>query len=388
MAEAIQNRCKNMILGALVADAAAMGLHWIYDQSHIRKIAPDVPEFSAPDPKNYEGVMGFFAHPNRTAGAQSQYGEQAVVMLRTLAASGGHFEEAAFADAFQAHFGYGGGYVGYIDHATRATLDNMRHFEDAAMACIETDPSDAPARIGKSVLGKALPLLMRHSGTALNQEFEEQIRATYDDDAIVTYAMLLLDKLKKVPLPTGAHDLQLPAIAKLPPLVALLVSRNQNAAFDGIVASAVKTTNDHPTAAHYGLISAHMIRGALTYGTSADAVRAARSIAQGEAVTLLDKAIAMRDESCENVTQQFGMACDLPFGVPSAAHNIATAPSFSDAIRRNIYAGGDTCGRAILVGAVMGAIYGCGGAQGIPAEWVAHLEKRTEVSNLLKVLFE
>jgi len=40
MSKNTQTRAKNMIWGALVADAAAMGLHWIYDQPHIRKIEP------------------------------------------------------------------------------------------------------------------------------------------------------------------------------------------------------------------------------------------------------------------------------------------------------------------------------------------------------------
>lgn len=54
-------------------------------------------------------------------------------------------------------------------------------------------------------------------------------------------------------------------------------------------------------------------------------------------------------------------------------HNILTAPSFTEAVRRNTYAGGDTCGRAILVGAVMGALHGVGGENGIPKAWAGHL---------------
>lgn len=73
-----------MILGALVADAASMGLHWVYDQAHIRKLAPEAPEFRTPQAADYEGVKGYFAHPTRTAGDLSQYGEQAVVMHRAL----------------------------------------------------------------------------------------------------------------------------------------------------------------------------------------------------------------------------------------------------------------------------------------------------------------
>jgi hypothetical protein len=78
-------RARNMVLGALVADAAAMGTHWIYDRDHIRKIASETPEFVTPDAAHYDGVPAFFAHSNRQTGDQSQYGEQLIVMLKALA---------------------------------------------------------------------------------------------------------------------------------------------------------------------------------------------------------------------------------------------------------------------------------------------------------------
>ena len=387
MSDILRDRCRNMVLGAFVADAAAMGLHWIYDQLHIRKIAPDSPEFREPNARDYKSVMAFFAHPNRATGAQSQYGEQMIVMLQALTASSGQYEKAIFAEAFRAHFGYGGSYVGYIDHATRDTLDNTRRYEDAAVTCMTALPFAGPNRTAKGILAKALPLLARHSGAKLDQVFEAQIRSEHSNETTVAYAMKFLEALKSLPLPTGADDIQLPAIAKLPPLVAMLALQHRDMDFDEIIASAVQVTNHNPIADHYGKISAYMMKGAITEGTISGAVSAGRATAEGEAADLLDHAITLANESNESVTQRFGMACDLPFGVPSATHNIATATSYRDAIRRNIYAGGDTCGRAILVGAVLGAVYGIGGVQGIPPEWIDRLEKTYEIDLLAHSLF-
>ena len=58
---------KNTLLGAYVADAAALGLHWIYDTDRIAALAVDGRplEFRDPDPKAYEGVKSYFAHTNR-----------------------------------------------------------------------------------------------------------------------------------------------------------------------------------------------------------------------------------------------------------------------------------------------------------------------------------
>ncbi|KIN71222.1 ADP-ribosylglycohydrolase family protein [Sulfitobacter guttiformis] len=377
-----------MILGALVADAAAMGLHWIYDQQRIQDVAPEAPEFFTPDKQNYDGVPAYFAHPTRTAGDLSQYGEQAMVMLRTLVAGGGHYDRAAFADRFRAHFGYGGAYVGYIDHATRDSLDNMRRFEDAAHACAKNLDFDGDPQIPKALVERALPMLQRYSGNMLLQMFEAEISTNDSDSNVVAFGLTLINSLRALPAMTGANDLQLPAIAKLPALVAMHAARGSKGenAFDQDVASAVRVTNDNPVAAHYSHIAAHMMLTAVTSGDAAASVNAGRSVAGAQAADLFQTAAEMAGQSNPTVTKHFGMSCDLPFGLPAAAHNIATATSFCDAVRSNIYSGGDTCGRAILVGAVMGAVHGMGGTKGIPDAWIDRLGVKDEAKQLSSML--
>lgn len=296
-----------MILGALVADAAAMGLHWVYDQDRIAAIAPQTPEFRTPSAADYEGVQGYFAHPTRRAGDPSQYGEQTLVMMRALAASDGTYDAGRYAAEFRAHFGYGGAYVGYIDRATRESLNNAAGVEDP----------------------------------------EAEL---------------------------GSGDVQLPAVAKLPALVVALEGAD-DAAFDAAVRSAIAVTNKNETSLAWGGVAAHMMRAALASRSSGPeaVLAAARSVASPETLAVLDEASRMTDTDTNTVTQHFGLACYLRSGVPNALHNILTAPSYTDAVRRNIYAGGDSCGRAILVGAVMGAVHGVGGETGIPEAWMARL---------------
>ena len=140
-----QERARAMVWGALVADAASMGLHWLYDQARIAQVAGDRPEFHGPDAADYDGVPGYFAHGGRVRGMPSQYGEQMLVMLRALADGGGQYDKSGYEAAFRAHFGYGGAYVGYIDRATRDTLDNLAVAERAASAL-----PDSVIRIGES----------------------------------------------------------------------------------------------------------------------------------------------------------------------------------------------------------------------------------------------
>lgn len=364
-----RERSRNMILGALVADAATMGLHWVYDQPHIVKIAPEAPEFITPTASNYEGVLGYFAHATRSTGMQSQYGEQAMVMLRTLAEGGNGSTD--FADQFRAYFGYGGGYVGYIDHATRDTMDNLRRYEDAAHHAAEQLEPPLERRLRKQLVAAALPLLARYEGEELSQRYEAAV-----DGDLLPAAKTLLPALLRIPRPTGSYDLQLPAIAKLPPLVATMAVQEDDI-FDAEIDAAVRTTSDHPTARHYGAISGRMMRAALNEGTIEAVIRAAEQTAQGDAATLVAQALAMRDKGNAEVTRHFGMACDLPYGLPSALHNIATAADYTTAVRRNIYAGGDNCGRAILVGAIMGALHG------VPEGWQMQMTHKQEADALI-----
>ena len=47
------------VLGALVADSAALGLHWLYDPARIAEIeASQRPGFLQPEANNYAGVKG------------------------------------------------------------------------------------------------------------------------------------------------------------------------------------------------------------------------------------------------------------------------------------------------------------------------------------------
>ena len=142
MDEALRRRIRNSILGAFVADAASLGMHWVYSQRRINELAPAYPEFRAPDEADYEGGVGYFAHAGKRAGDLSQYGEQMLVMLRSLAATDGRYNRAHYTETFRRHFGYGGEFVGYIDRPTRQTLDRIYRDENDAIEMVNAVPYD------------------------------------------------------------------------------------------------------------------------------------------------------------------------------------------------------------------------------------------------------
>ena len=388
MTQSPNSRFANLILGALVADAASMGLHWIYDQNHIRKIAPTNPEFREPSAKDYAGVPAYFAHAGRMKGAQSQYGEQTLVMLRSLVETGGRFNLNHYAAAFQSHFGYGGTFVGYIDHATRDTLDNLRRAEERAHETAKTIPFDGDPAVCNAMVIKALSILKQNDPATQDARFEEAVRVTHDNDVIVAYGLKILRSIQLSEMPSGSQDVQLPAIAKLPALIAALV--HQGIA-DGdcaqIIETAIRATNNNETAVNYGTTGAHMMRAAAVGGDVDAILQAAHDGATPDIRADLGTAVQMSDRSLNDVTTHFGLACNLSYAIPSISHNFKTASSYSEAVTRNIYAGGDTCGRAILLGAVMGAVHGVGGDTGIPQNWIDQLGCAAELRDLTDRLF-
>lgn len=115
------------LLGMLVADAASLGLHWLYDRRRIAQVIQRQGRcvFLTPDPADYQGADGCFAYPDKRAGDLSGYGETALLAAEVLAAEGG-WSSHAYRLAFVRHFGAGGRYRGYIDRPTRVLLATLQ----------------------------------------------------------------------------------------------------------------------------------------------------------------------------------------------------------------------------------------------------------------------
>ncbi|MGG7054600.1 ADP-ribosylglycohydrolase family protein [Nitrosomonas sp. ANs5] len=110
------------VMGALVADAASLGLHWLYDPERIAQIEKTAGlVFLQPEANHYAGAKGYFAHGNKQAGDSSGYGETCLLALKHFAQYR-EFDRRAYQQQFSLYFGPGGQYVGYVDTPTRQTL--------------------------------------------------------------------------------------------------------------------------------------------------------------------------------------------------------------------------------------------------------------------------
>lgn len=110
--------------GALVADAAGMGLHWLYDQGQIRLLETTGSLlFRQPEGAVYEGKRGAFVHRVRRAGQLSHYGESA--RIAGLVALDEGYSIAAHQKAFMETFGPCGSFHGYPDKPTKYLIARM-----------------------------------------------------------------------------------------------------------------------------------------------------------------------------------------------------------------------------------------------------------------------
>ena len=109
----MENAAKAMVLATFVADSLALGAHWIYDTTLLQKEFGRVDALLAPRPDSY--------HPSKKKGEFTHYGDQAFVLLESVA-SRGSFRLGDFSTRWKALFQ---DYQGYYDQATKATLKNL-----------------------------------------------------------------------------------------------------------------------------------------------------------------------------------------------------------------------------------------------------------------------
>jgi hypothetical protein len=297
----------SVVLGALVADAAAMGLHWLYDPERLADIAEQrTPLFLPAEQQHFDGAKGYFAHDGKEAGEPSQYGAVLTLAMASLIATRGELDIADYQRRYLAFFGPGGAWTGYVDRPTRGTLG--------------------------------------HLGAGVTDETPEV---------------------------TGIDDDQMPAFSALPALIAAGPSAP---GLETDLGRIVRVTNDNPLATEAALIVANVVRATLNGEDLAATLARQAESAGDELQPLLRQALASGDRSSVDIAGDFGRACHVQQGLPVVFHIANTAESFENAIRANVLAGGDSCGRAMALGAILGAAYGFGGERGIPIPWLTRLK--------------
>ena len=311
-----EDRLRGAIWAQFVGDAASLGTHWIYDLAEQKALYPEgVHGFEAPGKDHY--------HFGKNPGDQTHYGDGALVFLESLAGEG-RFDRRAFGRKFIEFF-RPGVYPGYIDKATKGTLDNFEQFA-------RTNPVD---------------------------KFDFQQGA--DDDQLATASRL-----------------------------AALVVRYKND--PNLLALVEQTTrvcqNNDATVAYMkfnALLLSQLLGGVDVQPALAHAEDAIERIEPkfGQEIRMqVEKARELTTKEVTDATLEFGQACPLPQSFPSSVHALLKHPdNFEAAILAVLRAGGDSAGRAAMVGAWLGAHLGL---NAIPKSWRLRLTHANRISTAVE----
>jgi len=363
------------VQGSLIGDAAAMGLHWIYDTKRIKEVAGDFPEFLPPDPKHYQGVMGVFAHKDRPIGSLTRYGATVELTARHLAHNKGAFIPSIASDEFLDTFGYGGTFTGYIDHPAEGSLDNIRHRNKE----IEKTLQSLAGKMPFPWLIQIQPVIKRVASRPSLEGWEEaladSLKALTDISLSQEQISLLGEKIQDVHNlyggETGVSDFQLPLLAQIIPVALLLASQErEDPLFTEEIHRAAQLTHVDKSALKVADFTGYLLGDLLREKPLREAIEGKFPLLPENLVSKVKLALSQPWEGIEKGAEQFGMSCVLNQGLPLALHTLLHSSSYSEAVRRTILAGGDSCGRGILVGALAGLLWDVGTPQGIPQEWI------------------
>lgn len=109
----MKDRAEALVMASFAGDSLALGAHWIYDVDEIERRFGRVETLLKPSLDSY--------HTTKEAGDFTHYGDQTMVLLESVAESGG-FDLVDFSRRWRKFFS---NYRGYFDHATKGTLQGF-----------------------------------------------------------------------------------------------------------------------------------------------------------------------------------------------------------------------------------------------------------------------
>ena len=178
-----------MVLSSFIGDALALGVHWIYDAEKIKNIYGRVGEYIKPPKGSY--------HAGKAAGDFTHYGDQTLILFESTAQRGG-FDVSDFSSRWQWLFE---NYRGYVDGATRETLENLEHGLAPLKAGSPSNDLAGASRIAPIVF------MYERDEDAMVYASRTQTRMTHSNPDVVDAAEFFAKVTKKV------LDGEAPAIA-------------------------------------------------------------------------------------------------------------------------------------------------------------------------------
>lgn len=96
----------------------------------------------------------------------------------------------------------------------------------------------------------------------------------------------------------------------------------------------------------------------------------------------IEKALSMLSLDSDIAISNFGQSCNSDHAFPAAIYyTLKYQDDFKNALIQNVYGGGDSAARGMVIGALLGAHLG---ESAIPVQWMASLNHFKEIDCLMK----
>lgn len=190
----VRERHAGLLYGTLVADSLTLGAHWIYEQDEIARLCGRVTELQPAPPDSY--------HPGKELGAQTHYGDQALVLMESLETCGGNFVMDDFARRWRKFWDNSNA---YRDRATKETLAHLAEGKGLTRAGSNSTELGGAARIAPllaALRNEEKPTIIAavRAQTALTHNTPEVI----DTAEFLAHTVFML--MRGVSIPSALHN--------------------------------------------------------------------------------------------------------------------------------------------------------------------------------------
>ncbi len=164
-------RLRGMLFGAFVADAYALGLHWVYDLEKLATFKDRDSLMMTPSKDSF--------HLGKVKGEFTHYGDQSLLLLKSIASNNGFS-----ISVFKRHWlTYMTKYEGYMDHASKESIELLDS---------NTFKGSSSNELGG--LARVAPLIYYHfDDPDLKNLVEAETRLTHNNDLLIHYGHYITD---------------------------------------------------------------------------------------------------------------------------------------------------------------------------------------------------
>jgi ADP-ribosylglycohydrolase len=196
-----------------------------------------------------------------------------------------------------------------------------------------------------------------------------------------------LENLKagKSPFESGSSSQDLSVVGRIAPLL-LLYHDDEKALADSALLQAKMTHNSQVVVDAIRFFS-HLLHLVLAGCSPTKAVEKILDETQSTSIqTWIKTALASREHDTLEAIHACGQSCNVKGGCPGALHLILKyEDDYAEAMKQNVYAGGDSCARGMVAGMILGAY---NGLDNIPMQWREALNTKEHIASYLEVFSE